>query len=92
MPDLIIGSMKENGEIKGENLINVWDNSPVLKKIRDRRNHPERYGCKGKYFSVCGGCAARAYAYFGDVEAPDPGCILNKEIVEKLKKEEVLVS
>ena len=92
MPDLIIGSMKENGEIKGENLINVWDNSPVLNKIRNRRNHPERYGCKGKYFSVCGGCAARAYAYFGDVEAPDPGCILNKEIVEKLKKEEVLVS
>jgi len=94
MPDLVIGNIKKDGEIKGENLINVWDNSPVLNKIRDRRNHPERYGCRGKYFAVCGGCAARAYAYFGSVEAPDPGCILNKGIVERLseKREEVLVS
>ncbi|MGC8976744.1 MAG: radical SAM protein [Candidatus Ratteibacteria bacterium] len=91
MPKVYIGSMKENGEIKKENLINVWENSEVLKIIRDRRNHPERYGCKGKYFSVCGGCVARSYAYFGDFTAPDPGCILNKKIVEKLKKQKVSV-
>lgn len=91
MPKVYIGSMKINGEIKKENLLDVWENSEVLKIIRDRRNHPERYGCKGKYFSVCGGCVARSYAYFGDFTAPDPGCILNKEIVENLIKQKALV-
>ncbi|MCM8818907.1 MAG: radical SAM protein [Candidatus Omnitrophica bacterium] len=85
IPDVYIGSMKVNGEIRKENLLFVWDNSEVLRTIRDRRNHPERYGCKGKYFSVCGGCVARSYAYFGDFTAPDPGCILNKEIIENMK-------
>ncbi|MCM8803718.1 MAG: radical SAM protein [Candidatus Omnitrophica bacterium] len=91
MPDVYIGNMKKNGQIKKENLLDVWDNSDVLKMIRDRRNHPERYGCKGKYFSVCGGCVARSYAYFGDFVSPDPGCILNKKIVENLKKQKTLV-
>ncbi len=91
MPNVYIGNMKKDGQIKKENLIDVWENSEVLNIIRDRRNHPERYGCKGKYFSVCGGCVARAYAYFGDFTAPDPGCILNKKIVEELKKEKSLV-
>ncbi|MCD6407624.1 radical SAM protein [bacterium] len=89
MPDVVIGNIKKNGEIKAENLIEVWENSEVLNEIRDRRNHPERYGCKGKYFSVCGGCVARAYAYYRDFKAPDPGCILNKEIVESLKEEKL---
>lgn len=91
MPNVYIGSMKKDGVIKKENLIDVWDNSEVLNIIRDRRNHPERYGCKGKYFSVCGGCVARSYAYFGDFTAPDPGCILNKKIVERMMKEKSLV-
>jgi radical SAM protein with 4Fe4S-binding SPASM domain len=91
MPNVYIGSMKENGENKKENLLNTWENSDVLNIIRDRRNHPERYGCKGKYFSVCGGCVARSYAYFGDFISPDPGCVLNKEIIEELKKEKRLV-
>ncbi len=91
MPDVYIGDMKENGEIKKENLIETWENSEILNIIRDRRNHPERYGCKGKYFSVCGGCVARSYAYFGDFTSPDPGCILNKEIIEEIKKQKTLV-
>jgi len=91
MPDVYIGNMKKNGEIKKENLIEAWENSEVLNIIRDRRNHPEMYGCKGKYFSVCGGCVARAYAYFGDFTAPDPGCVLNKEVIDELKKEKSLV-
>lgn len=86
IPNVYIGGMKKNGEIKKEHLIEVWEKSEVLNIIRDRRNHPERYGCKGKYFSVCGGCVARSYAYFGDFISPDPGCILNKEIIEKKRQ------
>ncbi|MGB9677878.1 MAG: SPASM domain-containing protein, partial [Candidatus Ratteibacteria bacterium] len=87
MPNVFIGNIKENGEIKKENLLKTWENSEILNIIRDRRNHPERCGCKGKYFSVCGGCVARSYAYFGDFVSPDPGCILNKGIINKKKQE-----
>ncbi len=88
MPDLVIGNIKKDGEIKIENLLDVWDNSEVINRLRMRRDYASNYGCKGKYASVCGGCAARAYAYYGDVLAPDPGCILNKEILQKEKIKE----
>lgn len=79
MPTLIAGNIKKDGEIKIDNLIDVWDKAEIINKLRMRRSYSENYGCKGKYKSVCGGCAARAYAYFGDVLAPDPGCILNQK-------------
>ncbi|NOZ63804.1 MAG: radical SAM protein [Caldiserica bacterium] len=88
MPNLVIGNIKKGGEIKGEHIIEVWDTSPIMAKIRNRRKHLDKCGCRGKYFSVCGGCVARAYAYFGDLEAPDPGCILNRGILEKFSGEE----
>ncbi|MCM8808788.1 MAG: SPASM domain-containing protein, partial [Candidatus Omnitrophica bacterium] len=91
MPKVYIGSMKKDGEINKENLIEIWEKSEVLNLIRDRLNHPENHGCKGKYFSVCGGCVARSYAYFGNFTFPDPGCILNKKIIENIKKQKVLV-
>ncbi|MCM8820646.1 MAG: radical SAM protein [Candidatus Omnitrophica bacterium] len=88
MPDVCIGNMKKNGEIKKENLLDIWKNSEVLNIIRERRKHPEISGCKGRYFSVCGGCVARSYAYFEDFLSPDPGCILNRDILEgRLDKE-----
>jgi len=59
---------------------NVWKNSKVLKKLRDRELLKNGCGkCEYKY--VCGGCRARAYAYYGDILASDPGCVL----VEKNK-------
>lgn len=81
MPDVTIGKIKQNGKIKKEHLIEIWEKSEVLKTIRERRNHPEICGCKGKYFSVCGGCVARSYAYFGNFLSPDPGCVLNKPLI-----------
>lgn len=90
MPELVVGNIKKNGEIKIEHLIDVWDNSKIINRLRKRREYSVNYGCKGKYASVCGGCAARAYAYFGDVLAPDPGCILNKKKQEEsFKKQNV---
>ena len=65
------------GNIRNDKLLDVWDNSPVLEKLRDRSNLKGHCGtCENKF--VCGGCRARAYAYFGDLDAPDPGCINNK--------------
>ena len=82
MPDVCIGNIKKDGEIKKEHLLDVWKNSEVLQTIRERRRHPEICGCKGRYFSVCGGCVARSYAYFGNFTSPDPGCILNQKVLE----------
>ncbi len=65
------------GNIKENDILDVWHNSEVLKKIRNRS---EFWGfcqsCKSR--NICGGCRARAYAYFKDVQGPDPGCIYNK--------------
>jgi hypothetical protein len=35
---------------------------------------------------ICGGCRARAYNYFNDILAPDPGCINNNNEWIKIKK------
>jgi radical SAM protein with 4Fe4S-binding SPASM domain len=65
------------GNIRNDKLLDVWHNSPLLEKLRDRSNLKGHCGtCENKF--ICGGCRARAYAYFGDLDAPDPGCINNK--------------
>ena len=66
------------GNIKHDNFEELWANNRILWTLRDRDKLQDNCGrCKFKY--VCGGCRARAYAYFGDIRAPDPGCINNKE-------------
>jgi radical SAM protein with 4Fe4S-binding SPASM domain len=72
------------GNIRNDRLKDVWATSPVLKKIRERDKF---IGCgKCEYRFVCGGCRARAYGYFGDLQAPDPGCINNQKYWEMLKR------
>ncbi len=66
-----------------DGFVNVWKNSEVFNRLRDR--DALDYACRDCPFRyVCGGCRARAYAYYGDILAPDPGCILMKEEWEKL--------
>ncbi|MCX7705994.1 MAG: radical SAM protein [bacterium] len=77
MPDLRIGNIKSDGTISNRNLLKIWKESKILQLIRERRKHFESAGCRGKYFSVCGGCIARIYAYTRNFVACDPGCILN---------------
>ncbi|MGC8778620.1 MAG: radical SAM/SPASM domain-containing protein, partial [Candidatus Caldatribacteriaceae bacterium] len=50
-----------------------------------RRYKPHCGMCE--YRSVCGGCRARAYAYFGDYLGPDPGCTLNQRFWEQYQRE-----
>ena len=70
----------------GESLINkdfwiVVKNSPIMKKLRDRDN----YGCTFcKYRYIRGGCRARAYAYYGDIAAPDPSCSFNEVLWKRI--------
>jgi radical SAM protein with 4Fe4S-binding SPASM domain len=54
----------------------VWHSSLILNQLRDRSKLKGNCS-KCMYKFVCGGCRARAYAYFNDFDAPDPGCIYN---------------
>jgi len=82
------------GNILRDNFEDIWDNHPLLWKLRTREDlkdyvvNGKQVGCgkcSEKY--ICGGCRARAYSYFdGDVNAPDIGCIYNKLLWEKLVK------
>lgn len=66
------------GNIIKDGFQNVWGNNEVLLKLNDRDN--KDYACSSCSFRyVCGGCRARAYAYYGDINAPDPGCIRRKD-------------
>ncbi|MEM7819658.1 MAG: radical SAM protein [Candidatus Aenigmatarchaeota archaeon] len=72
------------GNIKKDDLIDVWQNNEIMKKLRDRKNF--KGNCqKCKYRNICGGCRARAYGYYGDIQQSDPGCIINEKEWEKLK-------
>ena len=66
------------GDLRKQSLRDIWLNSKVMNELRDRDKLEGRCGrCEYKY--ICGGCRARAYAYYGDYLAPDPGCIRELE-------------
>jgi radical SAM protein with 4Fe4S-binding SPASM domain len=67
------------GNLKTEKFGDIWLNAKLFNALRDRSNLKGACGkCDFKY--VCGGCRARASAYYaGDFLASDPGCILAKE-------------
>lgn len=66
------------GNILVDDFLDLWWNSEVLNKLRDRRSF-KGYCGRCPWREICGGCRARAYAYFGDVQESDPGCPLNMD-------------
>ena len=71
------------GNILKDNFEEIWEKNKVFQELRNREKLKPNCGiCEFKY--VCGGCRARAYGYFGDYLAPDPGCIRNRDLWEKL--------
>jgi len=63
----------EVGDLKKERLKDIWKNAELFKTIRNRENLKGKCG-KCQYRYICGGCRRRAYAYTGDIMAPDSGC------------------
>ncbi len=64
------------GNIREKPFWEIWETNPILLELRDR-DILKGYCVQCPYRGVCGGCRARAYAYFRDPLAPDPGCIYN---------------
>jgi len=66
-------------DIRGKDLLDVWHNSPLLKKMRNLT----RKGCTdcNHYKIKCnGGCPAMAYFQTGDINGEDPYCIRNVDL------------
>jgi len=75
----------EVGDLRKQTFKEIWNNSSVLEELRSREDLKEHCGiCEHR--AACGGCRARAYAYFGDLRAPDPGCINNQKAFLQLKE------
>jgi radical SAM protein with 4Fe4S-binding SPASM domain len=70
------------GNIREQRLVDVWRNSPILKQIRNRDAFEGCGECEYKY--ICGGCRARAYAYFNNLQGPDPACSINEKYWKRL--------
>jgi len=85
MPNTILGN------IMTEPFDFLWNEHPIMKTLRDR----EHINCECPYEAVCGGCRARALAYFDDLTAPDPECKYNAHhyyaFMEALKRGEKYV-
>ncbi|HEY3245841.1 MAG TPA: radical SAM protein [Phycisphaerae bacterium] len=66
------------GNIRQRDFIDIFRHNEFWELLcdRDRRTHHCEV-CEFKHY--CGGCRARADAYFGDLNAGDPGCIFNEK-------------
>jgi radical SAM protein with 4Fe4S-binding SPASM domain len=66
------------GNLKKEKFIDIWLNSKIFNTLRDRSNLKGACAvCNYKF--ICGGCRARANAYYNDFLSSDPGCVLAEE-------------
>ncbi len=76
MPHRVMGNLRENS-IAGIFRDGYYD---LLNDRTDRIHH-----CRTCDFAdYCGGCRARADAYFGRLDAGDPGCLLNRQYWDEL--------
>jgi radical SAM protein with 4Fe4S-binding SPASM domain len=66
------------GNIRERSFIDIFRNNEFWELLcdRDRRTHHCEV-CEFKHY--CGGCRARADAYFGELNAGDPGCVFNEK-------------
>jgi GeoRSP system radical SAM/SPASM protein len=61
------------GNIVADDLKEIWNNSPVLHRMRNKKPTGKCASCSS-YEDCLGGCSARALALTGDFNNPDPHC------------------
>ncbi len=62
----------------------IWKTHPILREFRTRE-HLKGNCAQCEYRIDCGGCRARAWGYFQDLNESDPGCIRNQKYWDRLK-------
>jgi len=65
----------------GDDFLRFWRENKDLEKLRNKDEIEVCGKCRYRY--VCGGCRARAYAYFKDYMKPDPGCKVAVRTIER---------
>jgi GeoRSP system radical SAM/SPASM protein len=65
------------GNICKDDLIDVWNDSPVLHMMRNKVPKGKCLSCKS-HSECLGGCTARTLALTGDMNNPDPHCWRNE--------------
>lgn len=61
------------GSLKRQSFKEIWENSKILKDLRDFSSYKGR--CRiCEYINICGGCRARAYSLKEDYLEEDPYC------------------
>ncbi|RLI42666.1 radical SAM/SPASM domain-containing protein [Candidatus Bathyarchaeota archaeon] len=77
------------GDLRKQTFKDIWENNEVMLRLRDKDLIKPPCGeCPYRY--ICGGCRARAYSYYGDYLAPDPGCLRGLMISQGVR-EEILI-
>ncbi len=66
------------GNLRGDRFIKIWQGSPLGHLLRQREFFLPNCGVCS-YRNYCGGCRARAYGYFQNLQEADPGCLYNQE-------------
>lgn len=61
------------GSLLEQSFREIWYNSKLFRELRDFSSYKGKCG-RCEYLNVCGGCRARAYAYYGNYLAPEPHC------------------
>jgi len=78
------------GNLRKDNLRDIWLNNSVVNDLRNKDMLKPPCGeCEYRY--ICGGCRARAYAYFGDYLAHDPGCLRGAMVLREKKAEAISI-
>ncbi|HID42309.1 MAG TPA: radical SAM protein [Archaeoglobaceae archaeon] len=71
---IVVGNVKDG-------FLKVWQQSEILEMLRDRDS--ANYACSDcNYRYICGGCRARAYGYYDNLLAHDPGCHIKDEKIK----------
>ncbi len=67
--------LRSAGNILEGGFLKIWDESEIFRKLRDFSSYNKKCAhCR--YIGICGGCRARADAYYGDFLAEDPYCFI----------------
>jgi radical SAM protein with 4Fe4S-binding SPASM domain len=70
------------GDVRKRPFSEIWmdTSDPVMRGLKDRRNHIKGRCRLCKFFNVCGGSLrVRADLHFGDPWAPDPACYMTDD-------------
>ena len=79
------------GNVREKPLVDIFRDSVFWDVLNDRSRR--LHHCEVCAFSnYCGGCRARADAYYGQLHAGDPGCIFNSRHWDKLVADGVAVA